>query len=80
MSNRVRIFFDIYYFSKLIDFFCIKDTIIAFYTYVTFPQINFQEQFEMAVNHELAAKYNGMQLRDSTELNQATKVLNKHNY
>ncbi len=40
----------------------------------------FQEQFEMAVNHELAAKYNGMQLRDSTELNQATKVLNKHKY
>ena len=34
----------------------------------------FQEQFEMAVNHELAAKYNGMQLRDTTELNQATKV------
>ena len=28
----------------------------------------------MAVNHELAAKYNGMQLRDTTELNQATKV------
>ena len=38
----------------------------------------FQEQFEMAVNHELAVKYNGMQLRDTTELNQATKVLNKH--
>ena len=36
--------------------------------------INFKEQFEMAVNHELAAKYNGMQLRDTTELNQATKV------
>ena len=28
----------------------------------------------MAVNHELAAKYSGMQLRDTTELNQATKV------
>ena len=28
----------------------------------------------MAVNHELAAKYKGMQLRDTTELNQATKV------
>ena len=41
------------------------------------PVLN-QEQFELAVNHELAAKYNGMQLRDTTELNQATKFLHEN--
>ena len=47
---------------------------IYLYLILTCQYYDLQEQFELAVNHELAAKYNGMQLRDTTELNQATKV------